>query len=112
MYGHKDWTELIQITGFCWLWIGTVKDSGYGQYKRSSIAHRVVYEALVGPIPEGLELDHLCKIKNCVNPDHLEPVTGQVNVARAKRVEIGERKVIEHDLVAERRAKRSQRTLS
>lgn len=45
-------------------------------------AHRVAYELFVGPIPDGLELDHLCRVRNCINPDHLEAVTHQVNVER------------------------------
>jgi hypothetical protein len=45
--------------------------------------HRVAYELLVGPIPEGLELDHLCRNTRCVNPEHLEPVTGRENLMRA-----------------------------
>lgn len=60
---------------------------GYGQIGCSGtvkMAHRAVYEALVGPIPEGLELDHLCKNRLCVNPDHLEPVTHQENVKRGR----------------------------
>jgi hypothetical protein len=69
--------------GDCWLvpgesaWYARVLDNG-----RLLHAHRVVYEALVGPIPDGLELDHLCRVLRCVNPDHLEPVTHAENVAR------------------------------
>lgn len=47
-------------------------------------AHRVAYELLVGPIPEGLVLDHLCRVRHCVNPDHLEPVTKRENERRGK----------------------------
>ncbi len=56
--------------------------SANGTSKHSAKSHRVVYEALVGPIPEGLVLDHLCRVLNCVNPNHLEPVTHQENVRR------------------------------
>jgi hypothetical protein len=58
----------------------------YGQYGQvgHKAAHRVVYEALVGPVPEGLELDHLCKESRCVNPAHLEPVTHAENVRRGR----------------------------
>lgn len=71
----------------CWEWIGTRYGNGYGQAAigdggRINQAHRVVYEALVGPIPEGLELDHLCRNPSCVNPDHLEPVTHAENMRR------------------------------
>jgi hypothetical protein len=57
------------------------KKGGYGTYKRR-YAHRVVYEAAKGPIPEGLHLDHLCRTPPCVNPDHLEAVTPYENIAR------------------------------
>ena len=69
----------------CWRWKGA-GSNGYatftiGGQKRS--AHRAVYELLVGPIPEGLQLDHLCGVKRCVNPAHLEPVTPRENTMRA-----------------------------
>lgn len=70
--------------GGCWHWRSS-KRAGYGLFsdgpKRLS-AHRTAYELLVGPIPEGLSLDHLCRNTGCVNPDHLEPVTHQENVRR------------------------------
>lgn len=68
----------------CWIWKGW-KANGYGQVKhesRAHKAHRVVYETLVGPIPEGLHIDHLCRVTLCVNPAHLEPVTTAENVRR------------------------------
>lgn len=71
----------------CWLWTGPVTNSGYGtasaEGSRAKGVHRVMYEWFVGPIPKGLELDHLCRVKNCCRPDHLEPVTRLVNVRRA-----------------------------
>lgn len=69
----------------CWEWIAA-KTNGYGVVQhngRLQRAHRVVYELLVGSIPEGLELDHLCKNRGCVNPLHMEPVTGIENNARS-----------------------------
>lgn len=73
----------------CWIWVGSFRKSidciTYGcikfNYKTYS-SHRFVYEYLVGEIPLGLELDHLCRNPSCVNPDHLEPVTRTVNVRR------------------------------
>lgn len=70
----------------CWLWAKTVNNRGYGvitvHYKHV-LAHRFSHELYIGPIPEGHEVDHLCKSRPCVNPEHLEAVTRQVNVARS-----------------------------
>lgn len=68
----------------CWLWTAST-DNGYGRFwvaGRLVLAHRFAYELLVGPIPEGLELDHLCRVRHCVNPAHMEPVTQRVNILR------------------------------
>lgn len=73
----------------CWNWIGNKNQSGYGRFKRSSryfSAHRVVYELFVGPIPEGLELDHTCSNRGCVRPDHLESVTHRENTLRGSTI--------------------------
>lgn len=67
----------------CWLWTASLNDDGYGQVwmaGKMRKAHRVVYTALRGEIPAGLELDHLCRIRSCVNPDHLRPVTTRANI--------------------------------
>ena len=74
----------------CWLWTGALQREGYGHVRltrerRTVRAHRAVWEVLVGPIAEGLTLDHLCRVRRCVNPDHLEPVTLAENVARGSR---------------------------
>lgn len=72
----------------CWLWIGSGNQYGYGQLSvggrngKRRPAHRLSYELFVGPIPNGLTLDHLCGIPGCVNPEHLEPVTHRENVLR------------------------------
>lgn len=71
----------------CWLWRAAITHKGYGQFywqHRMRSAHRVAYEALVGPVPVGLELDHTCSTRNCANPKHLEPVTHLVNVQRGR----------------------------
>lgn len=65
----------------CWIWQRQTDPNGYGRIG-GLLAHRVVYEREVGPIPEGLELDHLCRVPSCVNPGHVEPVTHRVNVVR------------------------------
>jgi hypothetical protein len=83
--------KLVDFTGDCWLWQGDQVRGGYGRVSTGQVngrskrgpVHRVLWEALVGPIPDGLELDHLCRDARCVNPDHLEPVTHQENVLRS-----------------------------
>ena len=72
----------------CWIWMGALKGGGYGHINtkgRHFPVHRVAYEALVGPIPVGLQLDHLCRTRTCVNPAHLEPVTARENSHRGAR---------------------------
>jgi hypothetical protein len=70
----------------CWLWIGVTYPNGYGCFQRHTYAHRWSYERYVGPIPDGLELDHLCRTRCCANPSHLEPVTRRVNTLRGTSV--------------------------
>lgn len=65
----------------CWHWTGHVGKTGYGRF-RNWQAHRVVYELYREQIPAGLSIDHLCRVHDCVNPDHLEPVTTRENVLR------------------------------
>jgi hypothetical protein len=67
--------------GPCWLWLGPLNRHGYGIYSNKR-THRIAYELLVGAVPRGLELDHLCRVRNCCNPAHLEAVTHQVNAKR------------------------------
>lgn len=81
---ERFWSK-VQKTDTCWLWTGTPTPAGYGKFgarRTMVLVHRYAYELLVGPIPEGLELDHLCFVKLCVNPAHLEPVTGAENTRR------------------------------
>ena len=69
----------------CWEWMASTTNSGYGRYRlpdKHVSAHRFAYEATVGPIPEGLDLDHKCRNRRCVNPAHLEPVTERENTLR------------------------------
>ncbi|MCC6959441.1 MAG: HNH endonuclease [Dehalococcoidia bacterium] len=80
--------RFVEFTDTCWLWTGHCQRSGYGHFSKSkgaapSMAHRVSYELFVGPIPTGLEIDHLCQVRNCVNPDHMEPVTHDENNRRS-----------------------------
>lgn len=69
----------------CWIWIGFTNQRGYGRYRingRTWVAHRLFYTMYKNEIPDNLVIDHLCKVRNCVNPEHLEAVTQQENVSR------------------------------
>ena len=71
----------------CWEWTACRNRDGYGRFKldgRKRYAHRVAYELIKGKIPEGLQIDHLCRVRACVNPDHLEPVTCRENLHRGE----------------------------
>jgi len=71
----------------CWLWTGYVDGRGYGAIgteRKLVRAHRASYEVFVGPIPSGLTIDHLCRVRCCVNPAHLEPVPFKTNVLRGE----------------------------
>ena len=73
----------IDASGDCWVWQGCLSGGGYGYVRwqgPSRPAHRVVWSLLVGAIPEGLVIDHLCRVRRCVNPDHLRVVTNRENV--------------------------------
>lgn len=78
------------ILGPCRVWTGACDPKGYGMINngppegKTVRAHRIAYTILVGPIPDGLELDHLCRRRDCWNPDHLEPVTTAENSSRGR----------------------------
>lgn len=75
----------------CWVWTGCRTSTGYGRVwdgHRSTWAHRLVYTMIVGPIPDGLVLDHLCRNRPCVNPDHLDPVTDRTNTLRGDNPDV------------------------
>lgn len=81
--------ETQMVAGDCWIWTGQVDRKGYGSVGvgkcRNRSTHRVVYELIAGPIPKGLHLDHLCRVRACCNPAHLEPVTCKTNCERGER---------------------------
>jgi hypothetical protein len=73
--------------GPCWIWTGTPALTGYGTFsfdRRKFYTHRIAYGLVVGPIPEGLQIDHLCRVRLCCNPAHLEPVTQAENIRRGE----------------------------
>jgi hypothetical protein len=80
---QRFWAK-VRKTDTCWLWTGTVGPGGYGRFHsgKQVRVHRYAYRLLVGPIPRLRTLDHLCRVKLCVNPDHLEPVRRTENTRR------------------------------
>lgn len=84
----RFWKAVVVVED-CWEWCNHVNRDGYGGFVaggRTQRAHRVSYEHYVGPIPAGLNLDHLCRNKRCVKPAHLEAVTPRVNVLRGNTI--------------------------
>ena len=81
---ERFWSKVTK-TETCWLWTRAKTSAGYGQFRldgQAQYAHRLAYQWLIGPIPEGLQIDHLCRVPACVNPAHLEPVTSGENSRR------------------------------
>jgi hypothetical protein len=85
----------VEKTDTCWLWRGPLTDRGYGEInvchssgpsrQKTARVHRLTYEWAAGPIQQGLTIDHLCRVRNCVNPEHLEAVTQGENTSRGER---------------------------
>lgn len=87
----RFWSKVdVGMPAECWPWRGASTPAGYGQFRVYSngesthfMAYRLAYELLIGPFPEGLQPDHLCKNPPCCNPSHLDPVTARINVLRS-----------------------------
>ncbi len=82
---QRFWSRCAPAADGCLMWTGALTEWGYGRFHfdyHSVYAHRFAYEAINGPIADGLTIDHLCRNKACVNPNHLEAVTTQVNTIR------------------------------
>lgn len=83
--GVDRFWDKVKKTDYCWIWTGSLNRLGYGQFRvgnKIMRAHRIAFQEINGPIPEGLTLDHLCRNPACVRPDHLEPVTMRENIRR------------------------------
>ena len=87
---RDEWTDrflskVAETPSSCWQWTGCLERNGYARFYfngQRQYAHRFAYEAIRGPIPDGLVIDHLCRNRACANPDHLEAVTNRVNILR------------------------------
>lgn len=86
---ERLWSRVVEVEGGCWEYRGRLRSDGYGvigaggRGGRTLRTHRVAYELMVGPIPDGLQIDHLCRNRACCNPYHLDPVPGAENSRRA-----------------------------
>lgn len=81
--------SFVALPGGCWLWTRSVDDCGYATVRvggKTRKAHRLFYEEFNGPVPNGLEIDHLCRVRACVNPAHMQAVTHEVNTKRLVKV--------------------------
>lgn len=84
----RFWSN-VDKTEDCWLWTRPVYGPGYARFwdgESQVLAHRWIYEQIVGPIPTGLTIDHLCRVRHCVNPAHMEPVTNRENIMRGEGI--------------------------
>lgn len=83
---ERFWEKVTEDPSGCWLWKASTTKDGYAafHYGDESLAHRVAYGVLVAPIPVGLTIDHLCKVRHCVNPTHMEVVTMAENIRRGE----------------------------
>ena len=89
----EEWTSTYKEKTNCWIWKACVVN-GYGRFNvfsNTTSAHIFSYEIFKGKVPNGLELDHLCRVRSCVNPDHLEAVTRRTNIMRSPLYKLSSR---------------------
>lgn len=101
----------VDPTTDCWVWQRSKNGKGYGQMKMNGklwAVHRIYYEREYGPIPEGKQLDHLCRNRACVNPMHLEPVSGTENMRRGSATKVSLEQVREIRKLAEADASKKE----
>lgn len=100
-FKRKGPDYLVEDRGYatpCWIWQGATDSSGYGSLGimgKMFSAHRFYFEKEHGEIPVGVQLDHLCRVIRCCNPEHLDPVSGTVNVRRGRATKLNEEQVIQ-----------------
>lgn len=81
----KLFWEGVDLANECLVWLGRLDRDGYAMYGRRN-AHRYAYEQIIGPIAEKMQIDHLCRVRHCVNPEHMEQVTGKENTLRGNTI--------------------------
>lgn len=85
---ERFWAKVAVDPSGCWLWTATLNPDGYGRIRMTRrwapLAHRALWETCIGPVQKPRELDHLCRVRHCVNPDHLEEVDHPENVRRGE----------------------------
>ena len=76
----------------CWLWIGGLKPDGYARFNTRKTGHQMSFEHWIGKVPEGKEIDHICNMRCCVNPKHLQAITHKENIAKSGAWEFNRKK--------------------
>jgi hypothetical protein len=117
--GHatrRNVPDFVVTADGCWVWQrGLNPVSGYGQMSSGEYAHRTMYRKHKGEIPEGMQIDHLCRVRACINPDHLEVVTRSENARRGlagRHPKVAARRLTDAQVREIRTSKQSNRTLA